>query len=436
MAPGQKADFYVHGHPDDWQLFMGDRVNNSVQSGNYVVLVYTTAGDAGSAQSNPDYWQTRERGAQASVDVIVPTGSWACAAQVVNAHSMQRCVKGPVVSYYMRMPDGNVGGGGYGYGSLDGLRDADTDTRAVDGSTTYTSWADFTATLRGIIDSEGSNQGAPYVAVHAPDHDRAINPGDHSDHFATADAVGVAASGRSWDLLWYVDYATASLPVNLSEADIAVKDAEFLAYDRVVGVKYESYAGNDAYADWRRRTYLRAAGPPPPPAKVARVDVSPSSTTLARSETQQLTATPRDERGAPLSGRAVTWTSSDPAVATVTAAGLVTGVAAGPATITATVEGVPGTASIAVVTPPTALTGVGRTIPTGQQVTLSWTRGTTTAVDIYRNSAPIRTGFDGGTTYVDEIVKKGRGGNYTYQVCLTGRTGAASCSNSATVNKF
>ena len=44
----------------------------------------------------------------------------------------------------------------------------------------------------------------------------------------------------------------------------------------------------------------------------------------------------------------MTWGSSDPTVATVNATGLVTGVAAGTATITATSEGKSGTSTITV----------------------------------------------------------------------------------------
>jgi len=49
-----------------------------------------------------------------------------------------------------------------------------------------------------------------------------------------------------------------------------------------------------------------------------------------------------------LTGRVVGWASSNPAIATVSATGLVTGVAAGAATITATSEGKSGTAAITV----------------------------------------------------------------------------------------
>jgi endo-1,4-beta-xylanase len=78
--------------------------------------------------------------------------------------------------------------------------------------------------------------------------------------------------------------------------------------------------------------------PPPPPAPVATVGISPGNTDLVPAQTQQFTATPRDAAGAAITGKTITWSSSGPA-ATV-AAGLVTGVAAGSATITATSDGV------------------------------------------------------------------------------------------------
>ncbi len=105
-------------------------------------------------------------------------------------------------------------------------------------------------------------------------------------------------------------------------------------------------------------------------APVANVVVTPASATLGVGETVQLTATPTDASGNPLSGRQVTWESSDPAVANVSAAGVVAGGAAGSATITAVSEGVSGSAEITVaaavssveVAPTTAALTVGGTV--------------------------------------------------------------------------
>ena len=87
---------------------------------------------------------------------------------------------------------------------------------------------------------------------------------------------------------------------------------------------------------------------------VASVTVSPATVSLQPGQTQQLTATPKDAGGNSLSGRVVTWASGSTAVATVSGSGLVSGVAAGSATITATSESKSGTAAITVTSVPVA----------------------------------------------------------------------------------
>src|SRR6267378_1407285 len=69
---------------------------------------------------------------------------------------------------------------------------------------------------------------------------------------------------------------------------------------------------------------------------VASVMVTPPTPSVQVGQTVQLAATPEDANGSPLSGRVVTWATSAPTVATVNGSGLVTAVAAGSATITAT----------------------------------------------------------------------------------------------------
>lgn len=73
------------------------------------------------------------------------------------------------------------------------------------------------------------------------------------------------------------------------------------------------------------------------PDQPAAVDVAPGNATLdAVGATKQLTATVTDSKGKVLTGATVTWASSDGAVASVDASGLVTAVANGSADITAT----------------------------------------------------------------------------------------------------
>src|SRR5256885_11766973 len=87
------------------------------------------------------------------------------------------------------------------------------------------------------------------------------------------------------------------------------------------------------------------------PVPVASVTVTPATAGVAVGSTVQLTATPKDANGNPLTGRVVTWQSSNNAIASVNGSGLVSGVAAGgPVTITATSEGQSGTAAVTVTT--------------------------------------------------------------------------------------
>jgi uncharacterized protein YjdB len=81
----------------------------------------------------------------------------------------------------------------------------------------------------------------------------------------------------------------------------------------------------------------------------ASVEVTPTSKTLTSiGDTVTLVATVKDGGGTAMSGDAVTWTTSDAAVATVSSAGLVTSVADGSATITATSGSATKTATITV----------------------------------------------------------------------------------------
>lgn len=83
--------------------------------------------------------------------------------------------------------------------------------------------------------------------------------------------------------------------------------------------------------------------------RVASVEVTPAQDTLfALTDTTRFTADPRDANGVPIQGRQTTWTSSDESIASVDADGLVTAVANGSATITASVDGIAGSASVVV----------------------------------------------------------------------------------------
>ncbi|PYP15632.1 MAG: hypothetical protein DMD54_11640 [Gemmatimonadetes bacterium] len=155
-----------------------------------------------------------------------------------------------------------------------------------------------------------------------------------------------------------------------------------------------------------------------PPAPVATVSVSPASATINDGQTQQLSATPRDSNGTQLYGRVVTWSSNNTAAATVSSSGLVSGIAAGSATITATSEGKNGTSAITVVHMPVAsltVTPASASVSAGSTVqltatprdangnalvgrTVTWSSNTTAAATV--NGSGLVTGVAAGSATI------------------------------------
>ena len=74
-------------------------------------------------------------------------------------------------------------------------------------------------------------------------------------------------------------------------------------------------------------------------APVATVTIDPAQATLIEGEARNFTAVTKDAAGHVVTGRAVTWKSSNESAATVSAAGLVTAIGAGNSVVRATVEG-------------------------------------------------------------------------------------------------
>ena len=87
---------------------------------------------------------------------------------------------------------------------------------------------------------------------------------------------------------------------------------------------------------------------------VASVRVTPGAAAGYAGMKTQLTAIPLDSNGRDLADRRVTWATSDPTRATVDTTGLVTAVAVGTATITATSEGKSAAASLTILARPSA----------------------------------------------------------------------------------
>jgi GlcNAc-PI de-N-acetylase len=262
-AAPYRGDAFIVAHQDDWQLFFGDRTAASYQAGAKMLFIYTTAGDAGYPSS---YWLAREQGALGSADVLAGAGAWTCGTRSVRAHPIQRCVKNNMVTYFMRMPDGNfTDGRGFGFGSIEQIRDDGETINTIDGSTDYETWEDLSKTVAALVDLEFDNQGAPYVNVHTQDFDTSLDPGDHFDHNATGQLVHMADAWHSWNTTYYIGYDSENRPANVTDAQRAIKAAEFQAHeDPVVAAGFFTNVNDPEYQAWLSRTISRTAPPNSP----------------------------------------------------------------------------------------------------------------------------------------------------------------------------
>jgi uncharacterized protein YjdB len=131
---------------------------------------------------------------------------------------------------------------------------------------------------------------------------------------------------------WSVDWSTA-------DSGIVVVNAAGMATATGVGASSISVVAgtvNDAAAVMVAQS-------------VQEVRVAPATDTLrALNDTLRLHATALDGNQQPIAGASFTWHSSNPAILTVSNTGLVTAVAQGNATVTATAAGISGQAALAV----------------------------------------------------------------------------------------
>jgi uncharacterized protein YjdB len=159
----------------------------------------------------------------------------------------------------------------------------------------------------------------------------------------------------------------ADRPLSWSSSDPTVVTVSADGIATAVG---EGYASASATAEGKVGALaLRVLMP------VAAVGVTPADATPVVGDSVQLEAMLRDANGKPLSGRPVLWASSDPSVARVSPAGVVTAVSPGSATIAATAESQQGSATITV-RPPVAtmkVTGLVTALTVGGQARLTAT---------------------------------------------------------------
>jgi len=265
----QEVSYYFAAHQDDWQLFMGSHARADISTSNSkVVFVTLTAGDSGwgdSGYSVTPYYRARENGSVKSAQFIANIGHGYVqlnkSTRIVNGHKILVYTYRNAVCYFLRLPGGNQDGSGFAgvdsSASLEKLRTgAITHITAVEHSTTYTSWNDFTNTLNAIIKFE---RGADtQVWINIPSTDRNYNPGDHSDHYNTGYAAANAVSSLPWvGIVTWMDYYSNQMPPNLTTSQI--EDAAAMHACDVVGMTEGGYWSNwnPDHLSWIDKDYFK-----------------------------------------------------------------------------------------------------------------------------------------------------------------------------------
>jgi len=139
-----------------------------------------------------------------------------------------------------------------------------------------------------------------------------------------------------------IQYDPSKIPAGLHESSLKLYENSGAGWQRVPG---SGPSLTDHTVSGGISHFSEAASGMP----VAAVTVTPATAQVTVGATVQLTATTTDSGGNVVTDRQVTWASADPSLATVDETGLVSGVSAGPVTITTTSEGVTGSAALVVV---------------------------------------------------------------------------------------
>lgn len=239
--------FVIVAHQDDWQLFMGKEVFARIREGRRIVIVVTTAGDAGDERS---HWTSRLSGLVLSVLRAFPAWSpypseatagyrvaydtAALAGKTALRVTLDDAAQERAALYLLHLPDGGSDGAGFAPRgqSLKRLHEGEPLSALwPEGSpSTYHSWAQFETTLAAIVERERAG-GTDTVRVYAADPDAQRNPGDHADHTYTSLAVAALAErDPSIEPIWFATYAIAARDANLAGDAADDQRAAIFAY--------------------------------------------------------------------------------------------------------------------------------------------------------------------------------------------------------------
>ncbi len=259
---GSTTVMTVWAHPDDDIIFANPTISDAIAAGQCVRSVFVTAGDAGKGGG---YVDARELGILRAYNHMRGTdGLWDAAELTLNTGMHARRLtpqNDPRVSViFLRLPDGNITGGGFdatGHATLSGLYDGAAATLApIDGGPAVTR-DQLLASVREL----GAALSPALTLTHIP-RGSAFAPGDHPDHSVVGSIVRDALSADAAvgpGIRYFVGYPSADLPRNISGSVLDAKVDTYRIYtqqDEVIRCADRSAClKTRKFGEWLQRSY-------------------------------------------------------------------------------------------------------------------------------------------------------------------------------------
>ena len=266
--------FYFSAHPDDWQLFMGEKAYADVQDPKVkTVFILTTAGDAAmgmtaSENANLPYFKARERGYINAMKwaenpmmkineegrSLYPLEDYELSEMVVNGHPIMKYDTESSTAYLLYLPDG-FPEGQYTW-SLQKLYQGEiSNMPTIDSATIFKDWEDLQSTVKTILNMESN--GYEEIWVNLAERDTVLNPGDHSDHWHSSLLGDLASAHLAPHKRYYREYAMTEMDTNLTGTAVDIKRFLFSANAASKEAAGYSSPWNDHHLAWVVRSYWR-----------------------------------------------------------------------------------------------------------------------------------------------------------------------------------
>ena len=266
----QVTSVYVSPHGDDWQLFMMPNAYHSIKNEEEkVIFLQTTAADAatGPGGEHP-FYLAREEGSMRAIRFVSNTFNTGAdhgadmnmEAVEINGHDIAKATYRNTVSYFLRIPDGNVDGSGYpmyNHECIEKLYNGEVENlSAIDSSTTYLSKDDLINTIEEIVRKESGS--SEHFVFHIADTNFEINPGDHSDHIYSSKILqDIAPRFENVTLKYYTGYYTSQLEQNVFDHDYMVSVGAWAVTASGLSDFYHNSTWDDSHNQWLGRQYFR-----------------------------------------------------------------------------------------------------------------------------------------------------------------------------------